>query len=226
MLKPLEESNGAPTPKLRIVLADDHAVLRQGVRKILEDQPGWEVVAEAGDGREAVSQTLSLAPDVAIIDIGMPHLNGIEATRQIVRKAPDVRILILTRHAEESYITTALQAGAKGYLLKESPNLIRAVSAVAAGKSFFSPEVARIVLDDYVQHLAQTGTVDRFETLSDREREILQLIAEGHTTKEIARMLSVSPATVETHRAHILRKLDVHNTAGLVLSAVHHGLIS
>ena len=214
--------------KLRIVLGDDHTLVRHGVCKILEDQPEWEVVAQASDGREAVKQTVLLQPDVAILDIGMPLLNGIEATRQIARRAPDVRILVLSMHADEAYITQALRAGATGYLLKDSADteLLRAVTAVAAGKSFFSPAVARVMLDDYVRHLAGKGIVDRYESLSEREREVFQLIAEGHSNKEIAELLTVSPATVETHRAHIMQKLDVHNTAELVLYAVRRGVIS
>ncbi|MBI4478289.1 MAG: response regulator transcription factor [Acidobacteria bacterium] len=214
--------------KLRILLGDDHTLVRQGLRKILEERPDWEVVAETGDGREAVRQTLELEPDVAILDVGMPLLNGIEATRQIVRRLPNVRVLILSMHAEEAYITKALQAGAKGYLLKDSADidLIRGVADVAAGKSFFSPAVAKVMLDDYVRHLADKGIVDRYDSLSEREREIFQLIAEGHSNKEIADLLSVSPATVETHRAHILQKLDLHNTAEIVLYAVRRGVIS
>ena len=214
--------------KLRIVIGDDHTLVRQGLRKILEEQPGWEVVAETGDGRQAVKEGLALQPDVVILDIGMPLLNGIEATRQIVRRLPSVGVLILSMHADEAYITQALQAGARGYLLKDSADtdLIRAVGAVAAGKSFFSPAVATVMLDDYVRHLADKGIVDRYDSLSEREREIFQLVAEGHSNKEIADLLSVSPATVETHRAHILQKLDVHNTAELVLYAVRRGVIS
>jgi DNA-binding NarL/FixJ family response regulator len=214
--------------RLRIVLADDHTLVRQGLSKILEEQPEWSVVAQASDGREAVKQTLQLKPDVAIFDIGMPLLNGIEATRQLTRRLADLHILILSMHAEEAYITQALQAGAQGYLLKDSADteLIKAVTAVSAGKSFFSPAVARVMLDDYVRHLAGKGIVDRYEALSEREREIFQLIAEGHSNKEIAELLSVSPATVETHRAHILQKLNVHNTAELVLYAVRRGVIS
>jgi DNA-binding NarL/FixJ family response regulator len=214
--------------KLRIVIGDDHTLVRQGIRKILEEQPGWEVVAETGDGRQAVKEALALQPDVVILDIGMPLLNGIEATRQIVRRLPSVGLLILSMHADEAYITQALQAGARGYLLKDSADtdLIRAVGAVAAGKSFFSPAVATVMLDDYVRHLADKGIVDRYDSLSEREREIFQLVAEGHSNKEIADLLSVSPATVETHRAHILQKLDVHNTAELVLYAVRRGVIS
>jgi DNA-binding NarL/FixJ family response regulator len=209
-------------------LSDDHTLTRQGLRKILEEQPDWEVVSETSDGREAVRQTLELQPDVVILDIGMPLLNGIDATRQIIRRLPAMNILILSMHAEEAYITQAMKAGARGYLLKDSADtdLIRGVIAVAAGKSFFSPSVAKVMLDDYVRHLGEKGIVDRFETLSEREREIFQLIAEAHSNKEIAELLSVSPATVETHRAHILQKLDVHNTAELVLYAVRHGIIS
>ncbi len=213
---------------MRILLGDDHTLVRQGLRKILEEQPGWEVVGEASDGREAVRAALSLQPEVVVLDIGMPLLNGIEATRQIVRRFPDINVLILSMHAEEAYITQAMQAGARGYLLKDSADteLIRAVVAVAAGKSFFSPVVAKVMLDDYVRRLANQGIVDRYETLSEREREIFQLIAEAHSNKAIADLLSISPATVETHRAHILQKLDVHNTAELVLYAVRKGVIS
>ena len=214
--------------KLRIVVGDDHTLMRQGVRKILEDCKDWQVVGEAGNGRDAVRLILSLEPDVAILDIGMPLLNGIEATRQIIRRLPNVRVLIVSMHSDEAYITQALHAGAKGYLLKDSADadLIRAVADVAAGRSFFSPAVAKVMLDDYVRHLAERGIVDRYDSLSEREREVFQLIAEGHSNKEIADLLSVSSATIETHRAHILQKLDVHNTAELVLYAVRRGVIS
>ena len=210
------------------MLGDDHTVVRQGLRKILEDQRDWTVVAEAGDGREAVKQALEAQPDVAVLDIGMPLLNGIEATRQIVKRSQTARVLILSMHSDEAYITQALQAGAKGYLLKDSADsdLIRAVTDVAAGRSFFSPSVARVMLDDYVRHLADKGIVDRYDALSEREREVFQLIAEGHSNKEIADVLSISPATVETHRARIFQKLDLHNTAEVVLYAVRRGVIS
>jgi two-component system, NarL family, response regulator NreC len=214
--------------KLRILLGDDHTLLRQGLRKILQERPDWEVVAEAGDGREAVRQALAVQPDIAILDIGMPLMNGIEATRQIVRRRPDIHVLILSMHANEAYIIQALKAGAKGYLLKDSADteLLRGVAVVASGKSFFSPAVAKVMLDDYVRHLAEKGIADRYDTLSEREREIFQLVAEGRSNKEIAELLSVSLATIETHRAHILQKLDVHNTAELVLYAVRRGVIS
>ena len=214
--------------KLRILIGDDHTLMRQGLRKILEAHVGWEVVAEAGDGRQAVKDALGLQPDIAILDIGMPLLNGIEAARQMTRRAPEMGVLIVSMHGDEAYITQALQAGAKGYLLKDSADtdLIGAVEAVAAGHSFFSPAVANVMRDDFVRHLASKGIVDRFQSLSEREREVFQLIAEGHSNKGIAELLSVSPTTVETHRAHILQKLDMHSTAELVRYAVRRGVIT
>jgi DNA-binding NarL/FixJ family response regulator len=214
--------------KLRILLGDDHTLLRTGLRKILQEHGDWEVVGEAGDGREVVRQALDLEPDIVILDIGMPLLNGLEATRQITRRLPDVRILVLSMHMNEAYITESLKAGAKGYLLKDSADidLVSAVTSVASGKSYFSPEVSKVVLDDYVRRLSEKGTLDRYDSLSEREREVFQLVAEGHSNKEIAGLLSVSAATVETHRANILQKLDIHNTAELVLCAVRRGVIS
>ena len=213
--------------RLRILLADDHTVVRQGLRKVLEDRPEWEVVAEAGDGREAVRQAEALKPDIAILDVAMPLLNGIETTRQITRRVPTTRVLVLSMHADEAYVTQMLQAGATGYLLKDSADvdLIQAVSEVAKGKSFFSPAIARVMLDDYVRQLADKGVTDRYQSLSEREREIFQLIAEGKTNKEIAALLSISPSTVETHRARIMEKLDLHSAAEIVLYAVRRGVI-
>ncbi len=214
--------------KVRVLLGDDHTLVRQGFRKIIEERPEWEVVAEASDGREVVKLTAAVLPDLVILDIGMPLLNGIEATRQIVHRFPNIPVLILSMHAEEAYVTQALKAGARGYLLKDSADvdLIRGVVSVTAGKSFFSPSVAKVMLDEYVRHLTEKGVSDRLETLSGREREIFQLVAEGHSNKQIADLLCISPATVETHRAHVLQKLDVHNTAELVLYAVRRGVIS
>jgi two-component system, NarL family, response regulator NreC len=213
--------------QLRILLADDHTVVRQGLRKVLEERPDWVVVAEAGNGRDAVKQAEELKPDVAILDVAMPLLNGIEATRQIVKRSPSTRVLVLTMHSDEAYVNQILKAGATGYLLKDSADvdLIQAVGAVSQGKSFFSPAVARLMLDDYVRQLADKGITDRYESLSEREREIFQLIAEGKANKEIAHILSISPSTVETHRARIMEKLDLHSAAEIVLYAVRRGVI-
>jgi len=215
-------------PKLRLLLGDDHTLVRQGLRKILEERTDWEVVAEVGDGRDAIRRAVALKPDVAILDVGMPQLNGIDATQQIVRRVPGTRVLILSMHSDEAYVTRALHAGATGYMLKDSAgkDLLKGVAAVAAGKSYFSPAVARLMLDDYVRRAAGVGVADRYDSLSEREREIFQLIAEGRTSRSVAEVLDISPATVETHRAHILQKLDIHNTAELVLYAVRRGVIS
>ena len=215
-------------PKLRLLLADDHTLVRHGFRKILEERADWEVVAEVGDGREAIRKAVALRPDVVIIDIGMPLLNGIDATQQIVRRVPETRVLMLSMHSDEAYVTRALQAGATGYMLKDSAgkDLLKGIAAVAAGQSFFSPAVTRVMLDDYVRRVAGSGVADRFQTLSEREREIFQLVAEGRTNKAVAEFLDISAATVETHRARILQKLDIHNTAELVLYAVRRGVIS
>ena len=214
--------------RLRLLLGDDHTLVRHGLRKILEERKEWEVVAEVGDGREAIKKAVALKPDVAIIDIGMPLLNGIDATQQIVRKVPETRVLMLSMHSDEGYVTRALQAGATGYMLKDSAgkDLLKGVESVAHGQAFFSPAIARLMLDDYVRRVAGSGVADRYETLSVREREIFQLIAEARTNKEVAELLEISPATVETHRARILQKLDIHNTAELVLYAVRRGVIS
>jgi two-component system response regulator NreC len=215
-------------PKLKLVLADDHTLMRHGLRKILEERPEWEVIAEVGDGREAVKKCIALKPDVAVLDVAMPLLNGIDATQQIVRKVPETKVLVLSMYSDEAYVTRALQAGATGYMLKDSAgkDLLKGIASVAAGQAYFSPAIASLMLDDYVRRVAGSGIVDRYETLSEREREIFQLIAEARTNKEVAELLEISPATVETHRARILQKLDIHNTAELVLYAVRRGVIS
>jgi two-component system response regulator NreC len=212
---------------LHIVLADDHTLFRQGLRSVLEEQAGWQVVAEASDGAEAVRLALEHEPHLVILDIAMPRLNGVEATRQIARRLPDVRVLVVSMYSDDLYVTQALQAGAHGFVLKDSADadLVRAVRDLAAGKSYFSPAVSKVVLDDYVRHLADRGITDRFDALSEREREVFQLIAEGHSNKEIAGLLNVSPGTVETHRARIMEKLDVHSAAEIVLYAVRKGVI-
>jgi two-component system response regulator NreC len=211
---------------LRILLADDHTVVRQGLRKVLEERPEWQVVAEAGDGRDAVRLAEEHRPDVAVVDVAMPLLNGIEATRQITRRAPGTKVLVLSMYPDEAYVTQMLKAGATGYLLKDSADvdLLQAVQAVSQGKSFFSPAVARLMSDDYARQRGENA-VDRYESLSDREREIFQLVAEGKTNKEIAALLFISPSTVETHRARIMEKLDLHSAAEIVLHAVRRGVI-
>jgi two-component system, NarL family, response regulator NreC len=213
--------------RLRILLADDHTIVRQGLRKVLEERPEWEVVAEAAEGREAVRLAEQHRPDIAILDVAMPLLNGIEATRQIKRRVPDTRVLVLSMHADEAYVTQILQAGATGYLLKDSADvdLVKAVTEAASGRSFFSPAIARTMLDDYRRQVTDKGAGNRYDLLSEREREIFQLIAEAKTNKEIAALLYVSPSTVETHRAHIMDKLDVHSAAEIVLYAVRRGVI-
>ena len=213
---------------MRILLADDHTLVRQGLRRILEEQPEWRVVAEAGNGLDAVSLAADLQPDIVILDIGMPKLNGLEAARQITKKAPEARVLILSMHADEVHITKAVEAGAAGYLVKDSADreLVNAVTATAEGKSYFSPAAAAVLLDEYRRALARRGVTDRYDLLSDREREVLQLMAEGRSTKAIATLLGVSPATIETHRAHVFEKLDLHSVAEAVLYAVRRGLIS
>ena len=178
-------------------------------------------------GREAIRQAEALKPDICIIDIAMPLLNGIEATRQIVKRSPSTRVLVLSMYSDEAYVSQMLKAGATGYLLKDSADvdLVRAVSEVSQGKTFFSPAVARLMLDDDTGQPADKGITDRYESLSDREREVFQLIAEGKANKEIAALLSISPNTVETHRARLMEKLDVHSAAEIVLNAVRRGVV-
>lgn len=214
--------------KLRILLADDHIVMRTGLRALLERQPNLEVVGESENGRETVALAASLRPDVVVMDVGMPVLNGIEATQTIVTQCPATAVVILSMHADESYVMRALKAGARGYLLKDSAaaDLMGAIQAISQGKSFFSPKVSRILAEDYVRVLKQKGAVDTYDLLTSREREILQLLAEGKTNKEVATALNISPYTVETHRSHILQKLNLHNSAELVLYAVRKGIIS
>src|SRR5262249_19967520 len=211
-----------------ILLADDHTLVREGLRKIIEAQPGWKVISEAADGRQAVRQALELKPDLVILDLAMPHLSGVDAIQQIVRRLPSARVLVLSMHADAGYVTRALRAGAHGYLLKDSAgtDLLRAITVLIQNKSFFSPAVSRVMLDDYVRQLAERGLTDRYDTLSEREREVFQLIAEGRVNKEIAEILFLSPSTVETHRARIMDKLDVHSAVEIVLYAVRKGIIS
>lgn len=214
--------------KIRIVLADDHKLMRSGVRVLLERQQDFTVVGEASDGREAVALVNSQKPDVLVMDIGMPNLNGIEAAAQITQSHPEISIVMLSMHSDESYVLRALNAGAKGYLLKDSAetDLIRAVHSVADGKSFFSPAVSKVLLDDYVRKLKRSGTDDPYDLLTPREREVLQLVAEGKSNKEVAQLLNLSVYTVETHRSNIMEKLHLHGVPELILYAVRKGVIS
>jgi two-component system, NarL family, response regulator NreC len=213
---------------IRILLADDHVVMRSGLRLLLERQPNLEVIGEAADGQEAVRPAAAEKPEVVIMDIAMPHLNGVEATRQIVTRNPETAVVILSMHSDESYVLRSLKAGARAYLLKDSAeaDLIAAIRAIQGGKSFFSPGVRRILTEDYVHQLAKLGVEDTYELLTPREREVLQLVAEGKSNKDVANLLNLSLYTVETHRAHILQKLNLHSVPELILYAVRKGIIS
>ena len=214
--------------KVRVLLADDHQLMRSGVRLMLEREPDMSVVGEASDGREAVALAKSLRPDVVIMDIGMPNLSGIEAARQMTRERPELAVMILSMHPDETYVLRALKAGARGYLLKDSAeaDLIRAVHMVAGGKSFFSPAVSKVLLDDYVRKLKRSGSDDAYDLLTPRECEVLQLIAEGKSNKDIANLLSLSVYTVESHRSNLMEKLNLRGLPELILYAVRKGIIS
>ena len=210
------------TKKTRILLADDHAVVRSGFRMILDSQADMEVVGEVSNGRDAVEQTASMQPDVVIMDVTMPELNGIEATRRISECAPRTRVLALSMHKDSVYVREILRAGACGYLLKDSGegDLVNAVRAVARGEAYLSSAVSDAVLTDYRKHV--TNPID---LLSSREREVLQMIAEGKTNKEIAAVLNLSVYTIEAHRGRIMEKLNLHSTGELVRFALRNGLI-
>jgi two-component system response regulator NreC len=213
--------------KIRVLLAEDHTVVRQGLRKILESDPEIEIGGEVGDGRGAVESAKRLRPTVVVIDIGLPGLNGIEATNQIMKSTDGVSVLILSMHSDDVYVRQALKAGAKGYLLKDSEDLdlIKAVKSLARGGSYFSPTVSKVLLDGYLSDSGTGGGEDALSRLTGREREVLQLISEGKTNKEIARILSLSINTVESHRKHVMEKLDLHNTAEIVRFAVRKGIV-
>jgi two-component system response regulator NreC len=212
---------------LRVLLADDHSIVRRGLRALIETQPDLKVVAEAGDGLEALKLVEEHQPDAVILDVAMPKLNGIEVAERVqkLQRAPSV--LILSMHADESYIIRALAAGARAYLLKDATDedLIPALRAVAAGRPFFSPSVTGVLIEDYVRQLQARGLTDSYHLLTDREREVLQLLAEGRSNKEVAALLDVGVSTVETHRANLMQKLNLHNTAEIVLYAVRKRII-
>ena len=214
--------------EIRILLADDHTVMRSGLRALLERQPGFCVVAEAADGYEAVKMAEEHAPQVGVVDVAMPKLNGIDAVRQITAKHPEIAVVILSMHADESYVLRALKAGARGYLLKDSAeaDLIGAIKAVHEGKAFFSPAISKLLAEDYLRQLRQRAVEDSYDLLTARERQVLQLLAEGRSNKEVANELHLSLYTVETHRANILQKLNLRGIPELILYAVRKGVIS
>ena len=214
--------------KIRILLADDHNIMRRGLRLLLEREPEFEVVAEAADGRQATERAEATNPDIVILDIAMPNMSGIEAAQRIKTLLPQAAVIILSMHSDEGYVLRALKAGAKGYLLKDSAenDLIEAIRAVSAGKAFFSPEISKILVEDYVRDMRKRGAEDSYELLTSREREILHLLAEGKSNKDIASSLNLSLYTVETHRRNLQDKLNLHSLAELILYAVRKGLIS
>ncbi len=214
--------------KIRVLLADDHTIVRQGLRSLLDSHKDIEVVGEAKDGRHAIEKAEQLIPDIVVLDITMPNLNGIEATRQIKKLNPEIKVIVLTVHDNEEYVHQVLKAGASGYLLKESAvsDLVSAMHAVKKGDIFLSPTISKVVVKDYIKHTErESRTFDNLGVLTGREREVLQLIAEGHTNREIARLLKLSVKTVDVHRAHLKEKLQIHDTAGLIKYAIRKGLI-
>jgi len=213
--------------QIRILLADDHTVMRRGLRLLLESHPEFSVVGEAADGRQAVDQAESTNPDVVVLDITMPNLGGIEAAERIVSQLPHAAIIFLSMHSDESYVLRALKSGAKGYLLKDSAegDLIEAIKAVTQGKTFFSAEISKMLVEDYIREIRTRGIEDSYELLTSREKEILQLLAEGKSNKDIAAVLNLSFHTVETHRRNLQEKLNLHSFADLILYAVRKRVI-
>jgi DNA-binding NarL/FixJ family response regulator len=213
---------------VRIVLADDHTIMRHGLRLVLNREPDFEVIGEASNGREAIDLAIRENPDVVVMDIAMPLLNGIEAARRIHEERLKTAVVILSMHSDEGYILKALRAGARGYLLKDSAetDLIQAIRAVCSGKAFFSPAVSRVLADDYLRQMQLHGVEDAYDLLTPRERELLQLVAELKSTKDIATLLGLSPHTVDTHRGNLMQKLNVHSIPELVLYAIRKGVIT
>jgi DNA-binding NarL/FixJ family response regulator len=214
--------------QIRILLADDHTVMRRGLKMLLESQPEFTVVAEAADGREAVARAEATQPDVAVVDIAMPNLSGIEAAQRLNATLPHLAVVILSMHSDEGYVLRALKVGARGYLLKDSAesDLIDAIKAVHQGRTFFSGEITKMLVADHVREMRARGAEDSYDLLTSREREILQLLAERRSAKDIAASLHLSPYTVETHRRNLQEKLNLHSLAELILYAVRKGLIA
>ena len=212
---------------MRVLLADDHGIVRRGLKSLIENETDARVIGEAADGLEALRLCDEHKPDVLIVDIGMPKLNGLDVAARVQKQERPPRVVILSMHSDESYIMRALAAGARAYLLKEATDedLVPALRAVAAGKPFFSPLVAGVLVEDYVRQLQARGLTDSYHLLTDREREVLQLLAEGRSNKEVATLLDLGLSTIETHRANLMQKLNLHNTAEIVLYAVRKGII-
>ena len=212
---------------MRVLLADDHSIVRRGMRSLLETDASVEVVAEAADGLEALRLCEEHRPDLLILDVAMPKLNGIDVAARAQKMDPAPRTIMLSMHLDESYVMRSLNAGARGYLLKDATDedLLPAIRAVAAGKSFFSPAVSGVLAEEYMEQLQGRGLTDSYDLLTDREREVLQLLAEGRSNKEVASLLDVGLSTVETHRANLMQKLNLHSTAEIVLYAVRKRLI-
>lgn len=213
--------------RIKVFLADDHTILREGLRSILEAEDGFEVVGEAEDGLEALERVEQTCPDVVLMDISMPRLNGLEATRQLKKLCPGTKVLVLTVHANEEYVYQVLQAGASGYLVKHAAvtELLSAIRAVNRGDSFLSPSISKTVIDEYIRSAETTVSGDSYDTLTFREREILQLVAEGHSSREISEMLAIGVKTVEAHRASLRDKLSLGNVAELTVYAIRRGVI-
>ena len=213
---------------IRIVLADDHTIMRKGLRLLLENHPEFTVVAEAADGRETIAQAEAHEPNVVVLDLAMPNLNGIEAARQISTRFPRMAVVVLSMHTDESYVLRALKAGARAYILKDSAesDLVAAIKAVTDGKAYFSPAISRLLVEDYTRQVRQRDLEDTYDLLTPREREILQLLAEGKSNKDVANLLNLSLYTVETHRGNILSKLNLHSVPELILYAVRKGVIA
>jgi len=212
---------------LKILLVDDHTIVRQGLKALLDAHTGFTIVGEAENGREAVKKAQELNPDIVIMDIAMPVLNGLEATRQIKRALPDTKVLALTMYNDEEYVFQILKSGASGYLIKETAanELIAAILSLQKGNPFFSPSISRKIMESYLNEDEDKKSKGESDKLTNREKEVLQLIAEGYTNNEIANLMNISVKTVETHRAHVMSKLDIHDVAGLIKYAIKKGLV-
>ena len=212
---------------MRVLLADDHGIVRRGLKTLLESAPGVNVVGEAADGLEAVRLCEQLKPEVLIVDVGMPALHGIEVATRALHSQPGLRVVILSMHSDEAYIIRALAAGASAYLLKEATDedLLPALKAVTEGRRFFSPAISSLVAGEYIRQLQERGLHDSYDLLTDREKDVLHLLAEGRSNKEVAALLDVSVSTIETHRGNLMQKLGLHNTADIVLYAVRKRII-